>query len=87
MTLRGSRAGRTCNTGAGRGIAVELGERNGSPHWTISAIGWAWAFSPRNAMKVASNNFRPWLIRAVWTNRCHRHDEVHNISSLSGSEA
>jgi hypothetical protein len=27
-------------------------EKIGSPHWTISATGCAWAFSPREPMKV-----------------------------------
>jgi len=27
----------------------------GSPHWTISATGSLWAFSPRNVMKICSS--------------------------------
>jgi len=36
------------------GRVLKFAQKNGSPHWTISATGSAWAFSPRNVMKIRS---------------------------------
>jgi hypothetical protein len=50
-------------------LVAQMVEITGFRAWlgvgTISDPGWAWAFSPRKWMKVGTDDFRLWLIRAA----------------------